>query len=57
MDHNRAVADSTPVPVLLYHIPKYTKVTLEAGFVGELMRHPNDDGLKHSSGDVKRFAD
>lgn len=57
MDHFRAVADSSPVPVLLYHIPKYTKVTLEAGFVGELMRHPNVAGLKDSSGDMKRFAD
>jgi 4-hydroxy-2-oxoglutarate aldolase len=57
MDHFRAVADASPVPVLLYHIPKYTKVTLEAGFVAELMRHPNVAGLKDSSGDMKRFAD
>lgn len=57
MDHFRAVADASPVPVLLYHIPKYTKVTLEAGFVAELMRHPNVAGLKDSSGDIKRFAD
>ncbi|HSK18875.1 MAG TPA: dihydrodipicolinate synthase family protein [Longimicrobiales bacterium] len=57
MDHFRAVADASPVPVLLYHIPKYTKVTLEAGFVAELMRHPNVVGLKDSSGDMKRFAD
>jgi 4-hydroxy-2-oxoglutarate aldolase len=57
LDHFRAVADASPVPVLLYHIPKYTKVTLEAGFVAELMRHPNVAGLKDSSGDIKRFAD
>ena len=57
MDHFRALADASPVPVLLYHIPKYTKVTLEAGFVAELMRHPNVAGLKDSSGDIKRFAD
>jgi 4-hydroxy-2-oxoglutarate aldolase len=57
MDYFRAVADASPVPVLLYHIPKYTKVTLEAGFVAELMRHPNVVGLKDSSGDMKRFAD
>jgi 4-hydroxy-2-oxoglutarate aldolase len=57
MDHFRAIADAAPVPVLLYHIPKYTKVTLEAGFVAELMRHPNVAGLKDSSGDIKRFAD
>lgn len=57
LDHFRAVADASPVPVLLYHIPKYTKVTLEAGFVAELMRHPNVAGLKDSSGDMKKFAD
>jgi 4-hydroxy-2-oxoglutarate aldolase len=57
LSHFRAVADASPVPVLLYHIPKYTKVTLEAGFVAELMRHPNVAGLKDSSGDIKRFAD
>jgi 4-hydroxy-2-oxoglutarate aldolase len=57
LDHFRAVADASPVPVLLYHIPKYTKVTLEPGFVGELMRHGNVAGLKDSSGDIRRFAD
>ncbi|MEX0907091.1 MAG: dihydrodipicolinate synthase family protein [Gemmatimonadota bacterium] len=57
LDYFRAIADASPVPVMLYHIPKYTKVTLEPGFVAELMRHPNVAGLKDSSGDVKRFAD
>jgi 4-hydroxy-2-oxoglutarate aldolase len=56
LDHFTAVADASPVPVLLYHIPKYTKVTLEAGFVAELMRHPNVAGLKDSSGDIRRLA-
>jgi 4-hydroxy-2-oxoglutarate aldolase len=55
--HFQMVADGSPVPVVLYHIPKYTKVTLEAGFVAELMRHGNIAGLKDSSGDMKRFAD
>jgi 4-hydroxy-2-oxoglutarate aldolase len=57
LDYFRAVADASPVPVLLYHIPKYTHVTLEGGFITELMRHPNVAGLKDSSGDIKRFAD
>jgi 4-hydroxy-2-oxoglutarate aldolase len=56
-DHFLAVADESPVPVILYHIPKYTKVTLEPGLVAELVRHPNVAGLKDSSGDIKRFAD
>jgi len=56
-DHYRAVADAAPVPVIVYHIPKYTHVTLEPGLVAELTRHPNVVGLKDSSGDLKRFAD
>jgi 4-hydroxy-2-oxoglutarate aldolase len=55
--HFRDVADAAPVPTLLYHIPKYTKVTLEAGLVAELSRHPNIIGIKDSSGDIKRFAE
>ena len=56
-DYFLAVADASPAPVIVYHIPKFTKVTLDPGLVGELMRHPNIAGLKDSSGDVKRFAE
>lgn len=55
--HFREVAEQSPVPVLIYHMPKYTKVTLEAGLIGELTRHPNVVGVKDSSGDIKRFAE
>jgi 4-hydroxy-2-oxoglutarate aldolase len=56
-DHYLAVAEGSPVPVVVYHIPKYTHVTMEPGLVAELARHPNVAGLKDSSGDLKRFAD
>lgn len=56
-DHYRHIAEESPAPIILYHIPKYTKVLLEAGLVAELVRHPNIAGVKDSSGDVKRFAD
>ncbi|NJD10758.1 MAG: dihydrodipicolinate synthase family protein [Gemmatimonadetes bacterium] len=55
--HFREVADASPVPVLIYHMPKYTKVLLEPGLIGELTRHPNIVGVKDSSGDIKRLAD
>ena len=57
LDHYRALADASPVPVLVYHMPKYTKVTLEAGLLAEIMRHPNVAGVKDSSGDMKRLAE
>jgi 4-hydroxy-2-oxoglutarate aldolase len=56
-DHFLAVADASPVPVVLYHMPRFTHVTLDAGLVAELSRHPNIAGLKDSSGDLKRFAE
>lgn len=56
-DHYVAIADASPVPVLVYNMPKYTHVNLEPGLVGELARHPNIAGMKDSSGDLKRFAD
>jgi 4-hydroxy-2-oxoglutarate aldolase len=56
-DHFMAVADASPVPVLVYHMPKFTHVTLDAGLMGELARHENIAGIKDSSGDLKRFAD
>lgn len=56
-DYFLAVADGSPAPIIVYHIPKFTKVTLDPGLVGELMRHGNIRGLKDSSGDMKRFAE
>jgi hypothetical protein len=56
-DHYVAAADGSPVPVVVYHIPKFTHVTLEAGLMAELSRHPNIAGIKDSSGDLKRFAE
>jgi 4-hydroxy-2-oxoglutarate aldolase len=56
-DHYVAIADGSPVPVIVYHIPSFTHVTLEAGLMAELSRHPNVAGIKDSSGDLKRFAE
>lgn len=56
-DHFQAVADASPVPVILYNIPKYTQVAMEAGLVGELARHENVVGIKDSSADLKRLAE
>lgn len=56
-DHFLAVADASPVPVLVYHMPKFTHVTLDAGLMAELARHENIVGIKDSSGDLKRLAE
>lgn len=45
-----AVADESPVPVLIYNMPAYTGVTVRPETVAELSRHPNIAGMKDSAG-------
>lgn len=51
--HYRRVADESPVPVMLYNIPKYMHFALSQRLVGELARHENIIGMKDSSGDLE----
>jgi 4-hydroxy-2-oxoglutarate aldolase len=55
--HYRRVADDSPIPVLLYSVPQFTGVTLEAPEVAALAEHPNIIGIKESSGNVQRVAE
>ncbi|HWJ57249.1 MAG TPA: dihydrodipicolinate synthase family protein, partial [Vicinamibacterales bacterium] len=55
--HYRAIADGSPVPVLLYNMPQATGVTLTPAIVQELASHPNVGGIKESSGDVAVVGD
>lgn len=50
--HYRTVADDSPLPVVLYNIPKYMHFKLPAELVAELAQHPNVAGIKDSSGDL-----
>jgi 4-hydroxy-2-oxoglutarate aldolase len=51
--HYRRVADESPVPVMLYNIPKYMHFALSQRLVGELAKHENIIGMKDSSGDIE----
>src|SRR6202790_1928668 len=55
--HFRRVADASPIPVILYSVPQFTGVALEAPEVGVLAQHPNIIGIKESSGNVQRSAE
>ena len=50
--HYRAVADGVRRPVLIYSIPQFTGIHIEAATIAALSRHPNIRGLKESSGDL-----
>jgi dihydrodipicolinate synthase/N-acetylneuraminate lyase len=54
--HFRAVADASPVPVLIYNIPKYTHLPLAPALLQQLASHERIIGVKDSSGDPKSVA-
>ena len=56
-DHYHAVADASPVPVMLYSIPKYMHFALSPALVSDLARHENVIGIKDSSGNRELFAE
>ena len=53
--HFERVADESPIPVLLYNIPKYMHFRLDADLVSRLAGHDNIVGMKDSSGDMAYF--
>ena len=55
--HYAAVADASPVPVLLYNFTAMTGVNLLPAAVTTLASHPNIVGMKESGGDVAQIAD
>jgi len=55
-DHFRGVADASPVPVVLYNVPKYVPLELEPDLVARLGRHANVVGIKDSSGDIRSLG-
>jgi 4-hydroxy-2-oxoglutarate aldolase len=54
--HYRAVADASPVPVLLYNFTNVTGINLAPDTVATLSEHPNIVGIKDSNGDVGQVA-
>ncbi len=53
INHYRAVADASPIPILLYSVPNVTGITLQPDAVAELATHPNVVGMKNSSPEAK----
>jgi dihydrodipicolinate synthase/N-acetylneuraminate lyase len=54
--HYRRVADASPLPVLVYNIPKYMHFTIEPELIARLATHDNIIGMKDSAGDLGRLA-
>ena len=55
IDWFRAIADQSPLPLLLYNMPGCVGINLDLETVRELSTHPNIIGVKDSSGDLAYF--
>jgi 4-hydroxy-2-oxoglutarate aldolase len=53
--HYHAVADASPIPILIYNVPLHIGYDLGAEWIAQLAGHPNIAGVKDSSGDIARL--
>jgi len=51
-EHYLRVADAARIPVMVYSVPIFTHVQVEAPLIARVASHPNIIGMKDSSGDV-----
>ena len=51
------VAEASPVPVILYNMPRNTGINLSPKLVAELAKHPNIIGIKDSGGNIVQIAE
>ena len=54
--HYLAVAEASPIPIMIYNFPLNTGVNLEADTVARIAQHPNVCGIKDSSGNIPQCA-
>jgi 4-hydroxy-2-oxoglutarate aldolase len=57
LKHYLMSADSSPIPVLLYNVPSFTGLNLEAGTASALSSHENIIGIKDSSGNIEQLSE
>jgi 4-hydroxy-tetrahydrodipicolinate synthase len=55
--HYRAIAASTPLPIVLYNVPGRTGCNIEPATVSRLAAIPNIVGLKEASGNIQQMCD
>jgi 4-hydroxy-2-oxoglutarate aldolase len=55
-EHYQRIADDSPIPVVLYNIPKYMHFSLAPNLVAELAQHENVIGIKDSSGNKELLS-
>jgi 4-hydroxy-tetrahydrodipicolinate synthase len=55
--HFEAIADASPVPVVVYNVPGRVGVNLQAATCVELVKHPNIIAVKEASGNLQQIME
>ena len=55
--HFEAIADASPVPVVMYNVPGRVGVNLQAATCVELAKHPNIIAVKEASGNLQQIME
>lgn len=54
--HFSAVADASPIPIMLYNVPPFTNFNMKVSTIVQLSHHPNIIGIKDSLGNVMQLG-
>ncbi len=55
--HYHAIADVSPIPVMIYNVPANTGFNIAPNIVADIAQHPNVIGMKDSAGDINQLAE
>jgi len=55
-EHYLRVAEAARIPILVYSVPIFTEIKIEAPLIARVSRHSNIIGMKDSSGDIPGIA-
>ena len=57
VQHYTQVANASPIPILIYNVPKFTNVNMDPAAVSRTAEHPNIIGIKDTSGNITQLAE
>lgn len=54
--HYTAIADAVQIPVILYNVPSRTSMDISPEVCAKLSSHPNVNGIKEASADIRKVS-
>ena len=54
--HYTELADASPIPIMLYNMPRNTGLNMDVALISNLSKHPNIVGIKDSGGNIAQIS-